>query len=140
MASNVTTQISAITGMNLRNIRERSTSTIVALVGVAGVVTVLVGVLSIAAGFRAVLDQAGSDSVALVLRNGATDEMGSSLINEQVRIIADARQTARDADGPVLSPELYVIVDVPLIRTGTAANVPLRGVGPQAPKIGRAHV
>jgi putative ABC transport system permease protein len=135
MASNVTTQISAITGMNLRNIRERSTSTIVALVGVAGVVTVLVGVLSIAAGFRAVLDQAGSDSVALVLRNGATDEMGSSLLNEQVRIIADARQTARDADGPVLSPELYVIVDVPLIRTGTAANVPLRGVGPQAPKL-----
>jgi putative ABC transport system permease protein len=135
MASNVTTQISAITGMNLRNIRERSTSTIVALVGVAGVVTVLVGVLSIAAGFRAVLDQAGSESVALVLRNGATDEMGSSLLNEQVRIIADAKQTARDADGPVLSPELYVIVDVPLIRTGTAANVPLRGVGPQAPKL-----
>jgi putative ABC transport system permease protein len=135
MAGNVTTQISAVTGMNLRNIRERAASTIVALVGVAGVVTVLVGVLSIAAGFRAVLDQAGSEDVALVLRNGATDEMGSSLLNEQIRIIADAKQTARDDAGPVVSPELYVIVDVPLIRTGTAANVPLRGVGTQAPKL-----
>src|ERR687895_1327007 len=111
MAGNVTTQISAITGMNLRNIRERAASTIVALVGVAGVVTVLVGVLSIAAGFRAVLDQSGAEDVALVLRNGATDEMGSSLLNAQIRIISDAKQTARDADGPVVSPELYVIVD-----------------------------
>lgn len=135
MAGNVTTQISAITAMNLRNMRERATSSVVALVGVAGVVTVLVGVLSIAAGFRAVLDQAGSDDVALVLRNGATDEMGSSLLNTQIRIISDTKQTARDADGPVVSPELYVIVDVPLVRTGTAANVPLRGVGPQAPKL-----
>lgn len=135
MAGNVTTQIAAITSMNLRNIAERITSSVVALVGIAGVVTVLIGVLSIAAGFRAVLDLSGAADVAIVLRSGATDEMGSSLVNTQIRIIADAKDTARDADGPITSPELYVIVDVPLLRTGTAANVPLRGVGPQAPKL-----
>src|SRR5690606_34003483 len=42
---------------------------------------------------------------------------------------------ARDADGPIASAELYVIVDVPLKSTGTAANVPFRGVGPNAPKL-----
>lgn len=135
MAGNVTTQIAAITSMNLRNIAERIASSVVALVGIAGVVTVLIGVLSIAAGFRAVLDLSGAADVAIVLRSGATDEMGSSLVNTQIRIIADAKDTARDADGPITSPELYVIVDVPLLRTGTAANVPLRGVGPQAPKL-----
>lgn len=135
MAGNVTTQIAAITSMNLRNIAERITSSVVALVGIAGVVTVLIGVLSIAAGFRAVLDLSGAADVAIVLRSGATDEMGSSLGNTQIRIIADAKDTARNAEGPITSPELYVIVDVPLLRTGTAANVPLRGVGPQAPKL-----
>ena len=137
MAGNVASQIGAITSMNLRNVAERITSSVVALVGIAGVVTVLIGVLSIAAGFRAVLDQSGQADVAIVLRSGATDEMGSSLANAQTRIIADATEAARDAEGTIASPELYVIVDVPLKRTATAANVPLRGVGPQAPKLRR---
>ena len=135
MSGKVTTQISAITSMNLRNVTERTASTVVALVSIAGVVIVLIGVLSIAAGFRAVLDQAGQTDVALVLRSGATDEMGSSLVNSQTRIVADSSSVARDAEGAIVSPELYVVVDVPLLRTGTAANVPLRGVGPQAPKL-----
>jgi putative ABC transport system permease protein len=137
MSGNVTTQVSAITSMNLRNLGQRTASSVVALVGIAGVVTVLIGVLSIAAGFRAVLDQSGQADVAIVLRSGATDEMGSSLLNEQTRIIADSKDVARDADGVIMSPELYVVVDVPLLRTGTVANVPLRGVGPQAPKLRR---
>jgi putative ABC transport system permease protein len=135
MSSNTLTQISAVTGMNLRNMTERLASSVVALVGIAGVVTVLIGVLSISEGFRAVLDMSGADDVAIVLRNGATDEMGSGLDQTQTRIIADAKDIEHDGDGPIASPELYVIVDVPLKRTGTSANVPLRGVGPQAPKL-----
>jgi putative ABC transport system permease protein len=137
MAGNVLSQTIAITAMNLRNIKERMASSVVAVVGITGVVVVLIGVLSIAAGFRAVLDQSGQADVAIVLRNGATDEMGSSLLNDQTRIISDAKDAKRDADGVIASPELYVVVDVPLVRTGTVANVPLRGVGPQAPKLRR---
>lgn len=133
--SNALQQIAAVTSTNLRNMSQRATSSIVALVGIAGVVMVLIGVLSIAEGFRAVLTQSGAEDVAIVLRNGATDEMGSGLGQSQTRIIADAKDIARDADGPIASPELYVVVDVPLLRTGTTANVPLRGVGPQAPKL-----
>lgn len=135
MSNNSFAQIGAITAMNLRNMPERATSSIVALVGIAGVVMVLIGVLSIAEGFRAVLNVSGSDQVAIVLRSGATDEMGSSLTQEQMRVISDSNNVLRDAQGPVVSPELYVVVDVPLISTGTAANVPLRGVGPQAAKL-----
>lgn len=135
MAGNSMSQISAITSMNLRNVSQRATSSVVALVGIAGVVTVLIGVLSIAAGFRAVLTLSGAEDVAIVLRSGATDEMGSGLSQPQTRIIADAKEIAHDAGGAIASPELYVIVDVPLKRTATAANVPLRGVGPQAAKL-----
>ncbi len=137
MAGNVISQTIAITAMNLRNVKERMASSVVALVGIAGVVVVLIGVLSIAAGFRAVLDQSGQADVAIVLRSGATDEMGSSLLNEQARIISDSKDVARDANGVIVSPELYVVVDVPLLRTGTVANVPLRGVSPQAAKLRR---
>jgi putative ABC transport system permease protein len=135
MAGSAMTQISAITSMNLRNVSERLTSSLVALVGIAGVVMVLIGVLSISAGFRAVLTLSGARDVAIVLRSGATDEMGSGLTLEQTKVIADSKSIARDAQGSIASPELYVIVDIPLKRTVTAANVPLRGVGPQAPQL-----
>ncbi|HEY5807039.1 MAG TPA: ABC transporter permease [Povalibacter sp.] len=128
-------QIVAVTALNLSNIRERFTSSVVALVGIAGVVMVLIGVLSIGEGFRAVLDQSGAADVAIVLRGGATDEMGSGLSQEQTRLIADSKDIKRDADGAIASPELYVVVDVPLRATGTAANVPLRGVSANATKL-----
>lgn len=128
-------QIAAVTALNVRNIPQRLASSIVALVGITGVVTVLVGVLSIRDGFRAVLELSGAADVAIVLRNGATDEMGSNMSLEQSRIIADAPGVARDAQGVVTSPELYVVVDVPLRSTGTSANVPLRGVGQSAAQL-----
>lgn len=135
MSNNSLAQIGAITAMNVRNMSQRAASSIVALIGIAGVVTVLIGVLSIAEGFRSVLEISGSDQVAIVLRNGATDEMGSGLAQDQTRVIADSPHALRDEQGPVVSPELYVIVDRPLLTTGTTANVPLRGVGQQATKL-----
>ena len=132
MLGNWLAQIGAVTLMNLRNVPERLGSTLVALLGVAGVVTVVVGVLSINEGFRAVLQGAGADDVAIVLRGGSTDEMTSGFGLNETRVIADAPQIARDGNVPIVSSELYVIFDVPLKATGTAANVPLRGVNATA--------
>lgn len=129
------TQAAAITAMNVRNMRERFASSIVALIGIAGVVTVLVGVLSIREGFRAALDYSGSPDIAIVLRGGSSDELSSGFGQDQARIVMDSPHIARDADGPIASAELYVIVDVPMKSTGTAANVPFRGVGQNAPKL-----
>ena len=128
-------QVGAITMMNLRNVPSRLSTSLVAAIGVAGVVTILVGVLSMSEGFRSVLQYAGHDDVAIVLRGGSNDEMASGLALDQTRLIADAPQVVRAADGPLASPELYVIIDVPMRTTGTSANVPLRGVGPHAPTL-----
>lgn len=128
-------QIASVTAMNLRSLPERTGPSIVAIVGIAGVVAVLTGILSIREGFRAVLDLSGRDDVAIVLRGGSTAEMSSGLTQEETRLIADAPGVVLEDGEPIASAELYVIVDVPLVTTGTPANVPMRGVGPYAPDL-----
>jgi putative ABC transport system permease protein len=118
----------AVTMLNLRSLRERLASSTVAVIGFAGVVAVFVAVLSIAEGFRRVMEGGGAGDVALVLRGGSDTEMSSGLTLDQTRIIKEAPGVVRDAGGPVASAELFVIIDVPKRSTGTGANVPLRGV------------
>lgn len=125
-------QVAAVTALNLRSIGQRAGSSAVAVVGIAGVVVVLVAVLSIAEGFRAALVDAGSPDTAIVLRAGADTEMTSGLSRESTRIIAEAPGVRRGSSGPLASPELYVIVAIPKRSTGTDANVPFRGVEPVA--------
>src|SRR3954469_12045077 len=126
-------QIIAVTSVNLRSIRARLGSSSVAVVGIAGVVLVFVAVLSIAEGVSATMKASGDPNVVLILRAGSDTEMTSGLGGDATRIIQDAPGIARDASGaPITSPELFVVVDHPLKRSGTAANVPLRGVTPEA--------
>ena len=132
MLGNWLAQIFAVTVMNLRNIPERLSSTLVALLGVMGVVTVVIGILSINEGFSAVLQRSGADDVAVVLRGGATSEMTSGFSQTETRVIADAEHVVRDGSRTIASSELYVIVDVPLKSSGTEAYVPLRGVSSAA--------
>ena len=125
----VLAQISALLAFNVRTLRGRLGSAGAAIFGIAGVVAVLVGVLSIGEGFRKVMVVAGKDDTALVLRAGADSEMTSVLGRADVDVIRDAPGVARGTDGkPIMSPELFVIVDLPKRSTNTAANVPLRGV------------
>lgn len=122
-------QIAALLAFNLRTLRGRLGSASAAVFGIAGVVAVLVGVLSIGEGFRRVMVVAGKPDTALVLRAGADSEMTSFLLRDDVDAIGAAPGLARAADGsPLMSPELYVIVDLPKRSTNTPANVPLRGV------------
>ena len=129
-------QIVAVTGVNLRSLRARLGSSTVAVVGIAGVVLVFVAVLSIAEGVNATMKASGDPSVAMILRAGSDTEMTSGLGGDAVRVIQDAPGIARDESGAALvSPELFVVVDHPLKRSGSPANVPLRGVTPEAFKV-----
>ncbi len=115
---------------NVRSVRARWTSTIVAVVGIAGTVGVFVAMLSLARGFRATLVSSGSADNALITRAGATSEMTSGVSLDSVKIIQDAPGIARGADGPLLTPEAVLMAPIPLRSTGTDANVELRGVAP----------
>ncbi|MCC6156347.1 MAG: ABC transporter permease, partial [Candidatus Hydrogenedentes bacterium] len=121
-------QVYAITLFALRTIPMRFGSSLATIVGIAGVVGVFVGVLSIAEGFRAAMTVSGTDDVAIVLRGGADSEMSSGLTREETRLIADAPGIVRGEDGALASAELFVMMNLPKRSTGTDANVPLRGV------------
>src|SRR5664279_1158671 len=121
-------QVGSITKFGLMSIPQRRGAVTATIIGVAGVVAVLVGVLSIAAGFRQAMTASGSPDAAIVLRSGADSEMVSGLGREDTRLIADAPGVARSAQGPLASAELLVIINLPKRSTGTDANVPLRGV------------
>jgi putative ABC transport system permease protein len=129
---NWVSQIFALIQFNLRTIWQRKGSSAAALFGIAGVVAVLVGILSIAQGFSAVMNASGKPDTALILRSGADTEMMSGLSRETTRIIADTEGIARSTEGALASAELFVIINLPKRSTGTDANVPLRGVEPMA--------
>ena len=123
-------QTGAVTLLNLRTIPQRLAASAVAIVGIAGVVVVLVSVLSIAQGFQAAMQDASSPLRAMVMRTGADTELTSSLGGDEVDVIKQAPGMATDGRASLASAELYVIIDLPKRTTGTPANVPMRGVEP----------
>src|SRR6185369_4493873 len=114
-------QTVAVSAVNLQSLGQRVGSSTVAVVGFAGVVAVFVAVLSIAEGFKRVVERGVSSETAIVLRAGTDSEMSSGLDLDQTRIVKDAPGVQRASDGPVASAELFVVVDVPKRSTGTDA-------------------
>jgi putative ABC transport system permease protein len=125
-------QTIAVTGVTLRSIGQRLGSSTVAGLGIAGVVIVFTAVFSIAEGFRAAMRGTGDPRTVIVLRSGSDTEMTSGLSGEHARLITEAPGLEQGPEGPYASPELFVIVGHPLKRTGTDANVPLRGLSAAA--------
>ena len=124
-------QVIAVLVLNLRTIPARLSSSAVAIVGIAGVVVVFVSVLSIAAGFSAMMQGSGSSGRALVTRSGADSELTSGLGGPEVDVIKQAPGISRAGQSAQISAELYVIIDLPKKATpDKPANVPMRGIEP----------
>jgi len=125
-------QVMMVMELNLRTLPQRWVASLVAMVGVAGVVGVFVAVLSIGEGFKATMASTGSPDTVIVMRGGSDTEMMSVLSRDEVRIIQDGPGIVRGNNGALSSAELYMIADYPKRTTGTEANVPIRGVNPAA--------
>lgn len=126
-------QTTAITSLNLRSIPERWGSSLVIVVGLAGVVAVFTALLAMAEGFQSTLKATGREDVALVLRGGSSAELNSGLGREQALLVKQAPGVVRGADDqPVGSGEMIVIAE--LLRKGetTGSNITVRGVEPAA--------
>jgi putative ABC transport system permease protein len=113
---------------NLRSVKARWNSAIVAVLGIAGTVGVFIAMLSLARGFQATLVASGAEDNAMIMRAGATSEMTGGVTLDTVKIVQDAPGIARGADGPLITPEIVLVAPIPLISTGTDANVQVRGV------------
>jgi putative ABC transport system permease protein len=126
-------QIVRITLMNLRTIPTRVGTSLVVVVGIAGVVGVLVSVLAMSEGFRHTLASTGRPSRVIMLRAGSDSELSSGVARDQALLLATLPGVARDAGGrPLASAELNVMVDLPKRGQREPNNVPFRGVQPAA--------
>ncbi len=123
-------QITAISFMNLRNLWQRFWSSLVVVVGVAGVVAVLVSVLAMASGFQSTVAGTGRADRAIILRGAANSELESGMSRSAAVTLSDGPGIKKDSDGrPIASAELLVMVNLPKKGQTDAANVALRGVG-----------
>jgi putative ABC transport system permease protein len=124
-------QILSITWMNLRSLPERLGSSLVIVVGLAGVVGVLTALLAMSEGLGSTLDASGREDRVMVLRGGSQAELNSGLDRDSATLVTEKPGLASGADGqPLASRELVLIAELPLKRSGSSANVTLRGVEP----------
>jgi putative ABC transport system permease protein len=127
-------QVSAITGINIKSIPERWASSLVIVVGLAGVVAVFTALLAMGAGFESTLKASGRIDEAMVMRGGSDAEINSGLSREADDIIEQSPGIRVGSDGkPLASAEMMVIAE--LLRKNdlqNGVNITVRGVEPAA--------
>ena len=127
-------QIGAVTKMTLRNIPERLSSSLVAVLGIGGVSLVLVALLSIGAGFNKALEGSGQDDVAMIVRGGSPSEMASYFGQPEITAVTNANGIRRnEKNEQMISAEIFGVIAQKMKGKDSSANLPLRGVGPMGP-------
>ena len=128
-------QSTSVANVGISTLRQRLGSSAVIVVGIAGVVGVLVALLSMAEGYGETLRKTGGLDTAIVMRGASASEVMSVMDRDSVTQVTQSAGIARDAKGePLASPELVVAANLPL-KGGKAddeGSVQLRGVGAQA--------
>ena len=73
-------QIIAVTVMNLKTVLERSGSSLVVVIGIAGSVAVMVSLLAMANGLNSTIASTGDEERAIILREGSDQELSSGCL------------------------------------------------------------
>jgi len=123
-------QAFAITGINIKSIPERWASSLVIVIGLAGVVAVFTALLAMATGFESTLKATGSADSAMIMRGGSEAELNSGFDRDSTELIKQGPGIRVGADGkPLASAEMVIIAE--LIRKDdvkNGANITVRGV------------
>jgi putative ABC transport system permease protein len=129
-------QIGAVIAMNFRSLPQRASTSLVIVIGIAGVVAVLVSVLAMSTGLIRTMENAGREDRAIVLRNGSIAETSSALDRNSARAVQDGAGIKRNAQGePILSAEGMRILSLHKKEDDSEINVVLRGVGPMVEEL-----
>jgi putative ABC transport system permease protein len=125
-------QIRSVTAMNFRSMPHRLGTSLVIVIGIAGVVAVLVSVLAMATGMMQTIERSGRDDRAIIMRNGSTTEMQSAITRDSVRLIMEGEGIKRDPEGaPIASAEGLRLVNLFRKEDNAEVFVAFRGVGPK---------
>jgi putative ABC transport system permease protein len=122
-------QSAAIARMNILSIPRRLWMSASTVFAIALVVAVLLVFLAMGNGFRQAQSSAGAADIAILLRDGAQTEISSAVSRDQAMLIEEAPGIVRSNGKPLVSAEIYVIVDGTRRTNGLKSNLPLRGLG-----------
>lgn len=118
---------------NVRNVRVRWQVTLLAVFGIALVVTAFSILLSMSEGFSAALRSTGRTDNAIIVQPGSASELTSAVPLEHRNAIIVDERVARGQDGqPLASPEWVVVLNLPKRADGHPTNVTMRAVTPKA--------
>jgi ABC-type lipoprotein release transport system permease subunit len=117
---------------NVRNVRVRWQVTLLAVFGIALVVTVFLVLMSMSEGFAIALRSTGRPDNAIVVQPGSGSELTSGVSVQARNLIIVHDLVARGSDGqPLASWDTVVVLSLPK-RDGDPTNVTLRTVSTRA--------
>jgi len=120
---------------NVRNIIVRKGSTLATAFTIGLTVAVFLMVMALARGIDLTLSSSGEPLNLIVVREGSTAELNSSLTRENFNNLMYLDGVEREADKPLAAGELVTLIYKARKGMTQGSNVTVRGVGPMSFKL-----
>ena len=120
---------------NMRNIVVRKGSTLATAFTIGLTVAVYLMVMALARGIDLTLSSSGEPLNMIVLREGSTAELNSSVTRENFNDLMYLDGVEREGDKPLATAELITLIYKPRKGMSQGSNVTVRGVGPMSFKL-----
>ena len=120
---------------NLRNLIVRKGSTLATAFTIGLTVAVFLMVMALARGIDMTLSSSGEPLNVIVVREGSTAELNSSVSREQFNDLRYLDGVVREGDQPLATAEIITLIYKPRKGMSQGSNVTVRGVGPMSFKL-----
>jgi putative ABC transport system permease protein len=120
---------------NLRNLVVRKGSTLATAFTIGLTVAVFLMVMALARGIDMTLSSSGEPLNVIVVREGSTAELNSSISREQFNDLRYLDGVVREGDQPLATAEIITLIYKPRKGMSQGSNVTVRGVGPMSFKL-----
>ena len=120
---------------NFRNITVRKSSTLATALTIGLTVGVFLMVMALARGIDLTLESSGEPLNLIVLREGSTAELNSSVSRENLNDLKFLEGVVREGDQPLVAPEAMTLIYKPRKGMSQGSNVIIRGIGPMSARL-----
>ena len=120
---------------NVRNLTVRKSTTLATAFTIGLTVAVYLMVMALARGIDLTLASSGEPMNLIVLRNGSTAELNSSVSREQLNSLMFLDGISRDGEQPLVAPETITLIYRARKGMSQGSNVMIRGVAPTSSKL-----
>ncbi len=120
---------------NFRNITVRKSSTLATAFSIGLTVGVFLMVMALARGIDLTLTSSGEPLNLIVLREGSTAELNSSVTRENLNNLIYLDGIVREGDQPLVAPETLTLIYKARKGMSQGSNVTIRGIGAMSNKL-----